>query len=823
MAQPYAPRRSYQPVAVAHPRVSVMVTNVVDVLGPDGLFQLIEEALNPNDVPPKTEEQLVAEVRRWFSTHDTKDERSEAARQLGRNNASTLHLMCKLYNPPADIIRYMVEAAPDVVGCVDTYGWLPLHYACNYGASTEVLEILIEAFPAGKTTQDSRNQTTPLHFYLYANGKNRQTMTTNNKATMITNVGLLSDTGACEIPDIQGMLPMHYACAYGTHPDVVKVLAEAFPESLRFKENLGRTPFHSAMANARFENSPDVIRFLLEADDGSTLNVRDDDKKLPIRLLCLGVIQNKISESDKVHVGDCLKLYLAAEPVITADFLKEIQALPDWLQDIAVISPHVRNILNKKIAQRFPTSILLMDFFMLMTIIVCFEIATTACMDYQMDMEGTTGGEFKREGERALLLLYVGATYFLLRELLQLVSLVILGAVGSWFRDTKNWLDMTVITFVFYYAILMDEIIAGRGWNDEEKENLFRAGIASGKAILWTAVIFFLKSTYVDFAVFLGGVVYVVKRLVAFLLAVLVILIAFAQIFFIIYTGEEVCMGGNDNETSDENQCEFDFPHCTFRGSFLKVYTMMMGEIGTQTRYDRNLEAQIFYVAFAFLVVILLSNVLIAIVTDSYEIIQNDRAAVVFWSNRLDFVSEMYGITKIRRRILCWGKKRGEITERGILEVPRGSTGRFREAWSNLWENIFDSSLDEKEDLDSTRCDSWVKLMLQAVVLVFIIPLWLLLGLLTLGVLWPPQVREYLLVEKKTVEGRAEFERRKLEQLKEIQNDINSLKGEINKQMATDRDDMVRMKAEVEAVQTEVLSDLQQIKELMSTLLDLGG
>ena len=250
---------------------------------------------------------------------------------------------------------------------------------------------------------------------------------------------------------------------------------------------------------------------------------------------------------------------------------------------------------------------------------------------------------------------------------------------------------------------------------------------------------------------------------------------------------------------------------------------MMMGEIGTQTRYDRNLEAQIFYVAFAFLVVILLSNVLIAIVTDSYEIIQNDRAAVVFWSNRLDFVSEMYGITKIRRRILCWGEKRGEITERGILEVPRGSTGRFREAWSNLWENVFDSSLDEKEDLDSTRCDSWVKLMLQAVVLVFIIPLWLLLGLLTLGVLWPPQVREYLLVEKKTVEGRAEFERRKLEQLKEIQNDINSLKGEINKQMATDRDDMVRMKAEVEAVQTEVLSDLQQIKELMSTLLDLGG
>jgi hypothetical protein len=34
---------------------------------------------------------------------------------------------------------------------------------------------------------------------------------------------------------------------------------------------------------------------------------------------------------------------------------------------------------------------------------------------------------------------------------------------------------------------------------------------------------------------------------------------------------------------------------------------------------------------------------------------------------------------------------------------------------------------------------------------------------------------------------------------------------------------MVRMKAKVEAVQSETLSDLQQMKELMTTLLDLGG
>jgi hypothetical protein len=38
--------------------------------------------------------------------------------------------------------------------------------------------------------------------------------------------------------------------------------------------------------------------------------------------------------------------------------------------------------------------------------------------------------------------------------------------------------------------------------------------------------------------------------------------------------------------------------------------------------------------------------------------------------------------------------------------------------------------------------------------------------------------------------------------------------------MAKDRDEMIRMKAEVETVQGEVYADLQQVKELMGSLLE---
>jgi len=263
---------------------------------------------------------------------------------------------------------------------------------------------------------------------------------------------------------------------------------------------------------------------------------------------------------------------------------------------------------------------------------------------------------------------------------------------------------------------------------------------------------------------------------------------------------------------------------------------MMMGNL-TETPYWGNIVAQILYVAYAFLVVILLSNVLIAIVTDSYEIIQNERAAIVFWSNRLDFVAEMDGISSVvKQRILCMSEETkgapGAPTK--VQEGPNGtialdgddshmgSKGVFREAWKSIM-LLFESNFYDEVDVSPSKIEFWVYLCYQGFALFVVIPVWIILGFGTAGVLWPPQVREYLFVQKETAVSRSEIERQKLEQLKEIQGDIKTLKTEIRKEMANDRDDMVRMKAEVEAVQSEVLSDLQQVKELMTTLLDMGG
>jgi Ion transport protein len=283
-----------------------------------------------------------------------------------------------------------------------------------------------------------------------------------------------------------------------------------------------------------------------------------------------------------------------------------------------------------------------------------------------------------------LAVLYVAAIYFAFRELVQAVSLATLGLFSTWLSDATNWFDIVYIILILFWSICM------------EKQTLslysFRVGAALTVMVFWVNVLrkslerkssssrfyndalipcifgltlriqplylppllVFLKGIMVGFAVFVGGVVYVVKRLAAFFLALLIILLAFAQIFYTIFrmTGdpddpdsgcyttnstvyiyhpwilEEVC--GFEDSTCvhpEPGSCEPSNinPWCTFWTSFYKTYSMLLGEVDDDD-FAGNTLATIFFCLYMFGVVIVLANVLIAIVTDSYSVIKNERA-----------------------------------------------------------------------------------------------------------------------------------------------------------------------------------------------------
>ena len=262
-------------------------------------------------------------------------------------------MACKLIDPPVDVIQLLIGAHPEAASWQDASGWLPLHHACYNGASVRVLQRIVDAFEEGKVTQDKRSRT-PLHFAFFPRdlpnmgekkveldeeGGDDDNEETGNSLPEV--VRLLSDSGAAELQDEGGMLPMHYASAYGTTREVLQVLMESSPDSITKKENKGRNPLHLAMVNAHRKSSPTVVEFLLEQAPSEIINAYDDDHHLPIHLLAMASKFPAEKVAERKNAAGCLTLYLDAKPTASADFLTAVQTLPEWLRDIAVISDHM--------------------------------------------------------------------------------------------------------------------------------------------------------------------------------------------------------------------------------------------------------------------------------------------------------------------------------------------------------------------------------------------------------------------------------------------------------------------------------------------------
>jgi hypothetical protein len=326
----------------------------------------------------------------------------------------------------------------------------------------------------------------------------------------------------------------------------------------------------------------------------------------------------------------------------------------------------------------------------------------------------------------------------------------------------------------------------------------------------------------IDFAVFVSGVFYIVRRLAAFLTALCVILIAFAQMFHTVFQQTDYCQNQpNDllsyEEILQDTQCEASevHPYCNFWNSFVSVYTMLLGEVDDKL-FQSSGVAIALYIIFMFLVVILLANVLIAIVTDSYKVVQDQRAAIVFWTNRLDFIAEMDAIAngpwKNRLKgLLGCGRRQDSSSSQ-----PESVFGK--EFWKQLME-LFEDDVEE-----GSTCDFMAYTALRLLALI-VIPLWIVLGLFTAGWLWPPQVREGILtstVFKHSSDAEKHNELRR-NQVKQLQRDVKELNDELLQELAFDRTQMVQLKSLVADRKVEISNEMRQIKRIVAVLFDRQG
>mmetsp|Transcript_2225 Transcript_2225/g.3410 ORF Transcript_2225/g.3410 Transcript_2225/m.3410 type:complete len:320 (-) Transcript_2225:83-1042(-) len=192
-------------------------------------------------------------IRQWLNTNKDEDDRFKAAitYQGGLRKRTPLHLIFCI-SPPLDIILTIFKYSPEVFQMKDMTGKLPIHDACWSWASLEVMQVLITASPDSIKVEDN-DVYLPLHWACligasldvlnfliesYPEGIDHK----DNRGK--TPMDLLIQEKYAKKKDDNGMLLLHHACNNGYSDRLFCFLIQAYPESVRIKDNHGRTPLH---------------------------------------------------------------------------------------------------------------------------------------------------------------------------------------------------------------------------------------------------------------------------------------------------------------------------------------------------------------------------------------------------------------------------------------------------------------------------------------------------------------------------------------------------------------------------------------------------
>jgi hypothetical protein len=289
----------------------------------------------------------------------------------------------------------------------------------------------------------------------------------------------------------------------------------------------------------------------------------------------------------------------------------------------------------------------------------------------------------------------------------QVLSLVALGNFSSWIWDMFNWLDVLNILFIYYFgAIPLMSMEA------------FWPGVAVTKGILWMSVTSFLKSTQVEFSVFVSGVFYVVQRLAAFILALLVILLMFAQMFYLVYAESDMCKCTLDSVDAS--------PFPLFR--FIVAIEGVHHDDGRDQQRDALLHSPRRAIPVHYVRVPRHHPAQQRPDRDLHRLVrrhqERSRGHMVFWSNRLDFVADaIKNIGSSIKKYFRPGGSGAAGAPRRVRETPngepipisdekRGDVDCFGNAWKRLM-NLFDPNLYESYDVSPSSFEFWCYILVR--------------------------------------------------------------------------------------------------------------
>ena len=245
---------------------------------------------------------------------------------------------------------------------------------------------------------------------------------------------------------------------------------------------------------------------------------------------------------------------------------------------------------------------------------------------------------------RSILVGGIGLAFFL-RDLAQLQVMVRLGLAANWFGDYNNYIDVSSTSgsvFLIWWHWMYGN------------SDTFKKITAIVSILVWFKVLGFLKSFSQPIATFVLMINQVILDLRSFLVVLLVVILMFGHAFYVLLSDNDPdnpfkSFGLRVNETEGETLSTL---YLTLLGDFdMDAYKM---------KNDPNdpFASWLFFL-FSFIVMIILLNVLIAIVSDSYDMVLVNSSEL-FWRSRLELVAEItttFGHVMGENRCFTWFKK----------------------------------------------------------------------------------------------------------------------------------------------------------------------
>jgi ankyrin repeat protein len=248
--------------------------------------------------------------------------------------------------------------------------------------------------------------------------------------------------------DVNGWLPLHYACAKGASIDVIKALLQIYPEGSRIRDQRLRTPLHFV--------------FYKGSLDGGDTNAGGTEKNSEVFFDSQGSNETDyereavVSSRDAVKIADeknRLPLHLAAAYGCSSAALEIlVHSFPDsiYCKEESGCTPFhyvMSNAHNKSSPSTLGFLLNEMD-----------EASITASDDNgqsPLQLICIRPASADEECFRSVAICFAGAIYFISREVSQIISTISLGTFRAWILNADNWLDVGVVSLLFYYCLNM--------------------------------------------------------------------------------------------------------------------------------------------------------------------------------------------------------------------------------------------------------------------------------------------------------------------------------------------------------------------------------